>query len=76
MERVRVSQPSVNTSVFGWLAAGQLSSPGIGIFSSQTLTEVRALHFPEVFSKNNQQEVSGLLLPPSGREAELHLFYF
>lgn len=37
----------------------------------QTLTEVRALRFPEVFSKNNVQEVSGRLLPSSGGKHKL-----
>lgn len=39
----------------------------------QTLTEVRALQFPEVFSKNNMQEVSGSLLLSSGCKQKLHL---
>lgn len=39
----------------------------------QTLTEVRKLLFPEVFSKNNVQEVSGSLLPPSVVERKLSL---
>lgn len=72
---------AVDSNVFVSLTKGLISPLArlhshSQVFTSlffQTLTEVRALRFPEVFSKNNVQEVSGCLLPPSGCQRKLRL---
>lgn len=72
---------AVDSNVFVSLTKGLISPLArlhshSQVFTSlffQTLTEVRALRFPEVFSKNNVQEVSGCLLPPSGCQHKLRL---